>query len=55
VSGAFFTDDQAAIRAGASHDGFRYAGEPVTAGFTATREPAQALSILLELGMSSRF
>jgi methylaspartate ammonia-lyase len=49
VRGGFFTDDQAAIRAGASHDGFTYIGDPVTAGFTAVREPAEALSVLLEL------
>jgi methylaspartate ammonia-lyase len=49
VRGGFFTDDQAAIRAGASHDGFTYTGGPVTTGFTAIREPAEALSVLLEL------
>jgi len=49
VRGGFFTDDQAAIRAGAAHDGFTYTGGPVTTGFTAVREPAEALSVLLEL------
>jgi methylaspartate ammonia-lyase len=45
----FFTDDQAAIRAGAPHDGFAYAGPPRTAGFTAIRQPGEALSVLLVL------
>lgn len=45
----FFTDDQAAIRAGAQHDGFAYAGPPRTAGFTAIRQPGEALSVLLVL------
>jgi methylaspartate ammonia-lyase len=49
VRGGFFTDDQAAIRADVSHDGFTYSGHPVTPGFTAVREPAEALSVLLEL------
>jgi len=49
VRGGFFTDDQAAILAGAEHDGFGYAGAPVTPGFTAIRQPAQALSVLLVL------
>jgi methylaspartate ammonia-lyase len=35
VSAGFFADDQAAIRAGAEHDGFGYAGPPVTPGFAA--------------------
>ena len=47
--GGFLTDDQAAVRAGGVHDGFTYAGRPVTPGFTAVREPAEALSVLLEL------
>ena len=45
----FFTDDQTAIRAGARHDGFTYAGEPVTPGFGAIRQAGQALSVLLVL------
>ncbi len=49
VRGGFFTDDQAAIRAGAEHDGFGYLGAPHTPGFTAIRQPAQALSVLLVL------
>jgi methylaspartate ammonia-lyase len=49
VSAGFFADDQAAIRAGAEHDGFGYAGEPVTPGFTAIRRPGEALSVLLLL------
>lgn len=45
----FFADDQAAIRAGLTHDGFRYAGNPVTPGFRAVRQPGQAVSVLLVL------
>jgi methylaspartate ammonia-lyase len=37
------TDDQAAIRAGAVHDGFAYAGAPVTPGFDAIRMAAEAV------------
>lgn len=49
----FFTDDAAAIAAGAVHDGFRYAGFPVTPGFTQVRQPGEALSVLLELADGS--
>jgi methylaspartate ammonia-lyase len=49
VRTGFFTDDQAAIRAGAHHDGFRYVGDPITPGFTAIRQPGEALSVLLQL------
>ena len=49
VRGGFFTDDQAAIRAGRRRDGFTYDGAPVTAGFVAVRQPAEAVSVLLEL------
>jgi methylaspartate ammonia-lyase len=45
----FYTDDQAAIRAGAEHDGFAYVGEPVTAGFRAVRQAGEALSVMLLL------
>lgn len=48
-SGAFFYDDQAAIRAGASQDGFIYVGEPITPGFPSIRVPASSLSIGLVL------
>ncbi|MER8899597.1 methylaspartate ammonia-lyase [Mesorhizobium sp. M0676] len=48
-NGAFFYDDQAAIRAGASQDGFVYLGEPVTPGFQSIRVPATSLSIGLVL------
>lgn len=47
--GAFFYDDQAAIRAGAETDGFRYLGAPVTPGFAAIRIPAEVLGIGLVL------
>ena len=47
--GAYWYDDQAAVRAGAVHDGFDYAGRPVTRGFDRIRMPARALSIGLLL------
>jgi methylaspartate ammonia-lyase len=47
--GAFYYDDQAAIAAGATHDGFAYRGAPLTAGFSAVRMPARCLGIGLEL------
>jgi methylaspartate ammonia-lyase len=47
--GAFFFDDQAAIRRGARHDGFAILGDPVTAGFDAIRQPAGAVSVMLVL------
>jgi methylaspartate ammonia-lyase len=49
VRSGFFTDDQAAIRRGAPHDGFRYVGAPVTPGFTSIRQPGTAVSVLLIL------
>jgi methylaspartate ammonia-lyase len=48
-TGGFFYDDQAAIVAGAAHDGFRYVGAPLTPGFSAIRQPAASLSIGLVL------
>jgi methylaspartate ammonia-lyase len=49
VRTGFFADDQAAIRAGAEHDGFSYAGSPITPGFSAIRQSGEALSVLLLL------
>ncbi|NVE93471.1 methylaspartate ammonia-lyase [Altererythrobacter lutimaris] len=49
ANGAFFYDDQAAIRAGREHDGVAYKGEPLTPGFTSVRQPSKALSIGLML------
>jgi methylaspartate ammonia-lyase len=49
VRAGFFTDDQAAVRSGAGHDGFTYLGDPVTPGFAAIREAGQAVSVLLLL------
>ncbi|HEY3685250.1 MAG TPA: methylaspartate ammonia-lyase [Streptosporangiaceae bacterium] len=49
VRAGFFADDQAAIRAGAEHDGFSYAGPPRTPGFTEIRQAGEALSVLLLL------
>ncbi|ANN60826.1 methylaspartate ammonia-lyase [Mesorhizobium loti] len=48
-NGAFFYDDQAAIRVGAVQHGFIYAGEPITPGFASIRVPAASLSIGLVL------
>ncbi|MFC3320615.1 methylaspartate ammonia-lyase [Mesorhizobium cantuariense] len=48
-NGAFFYDDQAAIRSGATQDGFIYVGEPTTPGFTSLRVPASSLSVGLVL------
>lgn len=47
--GSFYYDDQAAIRAGRTHDGFTYLGKAVTPGFDQVRIPAAALSIGLTL------
>jgi methylaspartate ammonia-lyase len=47
--GAYWYDDQAAVRAGAVHDGFDYAGSPRTPGFERIRMPARALSVGLVL------
>jgi methylaspartate ammonia-lyase len=49
VRSGFFADDQAAIRAGAQHDGFTYAAAPVTPGFRAIRQPGEAVSVMLVL------
>jgi methylaspartate ammonia-lyase len=49
VGTGFYADDQAAIRAGAARDGFRYVGEPLTPGFGAIRQPGEALSVMLVL------
>ncbi len=46
---AFFFDDQRAIKAGAAHDGFDYAGSPVTPGFRRIRLAGECVSVLLEL------
>ncbi|TIQ45205.1 MAG: methylaspartate ammonia-lyase [Mesorhizobium sp.] len=52
-SGAFFYDDQAAIRSGAMQDGFIYVGQPITPGFDFIRLPASSLSIGLVLADDS--
>ncbi len=45
ANGAYFYDDQAAIRAGVDHDGFAYSGAPMTEGFSQIRMPSSALSV----------
>jgi methylaspartate ammonia-lyase len=47
--GAFFNDDQMAVRNGACTDGFSYVGPAVTTGFTAIRMPARSLGVGLVL------
>jgi methylaspartate ammonia-lyase len=49
AAGGFFFDDQRAIKAGATRDGFGYEGEPVTPGFDRVRQAAEAVSVLLTL------
>lgn len=46
---AFYFDDQAAIKAGAEHDGFVYRGTPLTTGFRAIRQSGASVSIILKL------
>lgn len=46
---AFFFDDQRAIKAGASHDGFTYTGKPLTSGFVRIRQPGKVICVTLEL------
>ena len=45
----FYFDDQAAIKAGAAHDGAMYEGEPRTPGFTGVRQAGEAISVMLVL------
>lgn len=47
--GAFFYDDQLAIRGGVEQNGFLYTGDTVTPGFSSVRMPASAVSIGLIL------
>ncbi|HEY5092275.1 MAG TPA: methylaspartate ammonia-lyase [Acidimicrobiales bacterium] len=49
IATGFFRDDQSAIRAGRTRDGFLYSGTPVTPGFTSIREPGIAVSVVLIL------
>lgn len=45
----FYFDDQAAIKAGAAHEGFSYMGEPKTSGFTAVRQRGESISVIFML------
>ena len=45
----FFFDDQKAIKAGASHDGFNYVGDVVTPGFNRIRMAGESVSIMFVL------
>jgi methylaspartate ammonia-lyase len=49
ANGGYYSDDQAAIKAGAIRDGLSYSGTPLTPGFEAIRAPAGAVSVLLVL------
>jgi methylaspartate ammonia-lyase len=49
VRSGFFADDQAAILAGARHDGFDYSGDPLTPGFRSVRQAGEAVSVMLLL------
>lgn len=45
----FFVDDQAAVAADATHDGFGYTGPPLTPGFRSVRQAGEAVSVMLVL------
>lgn len=45
----FYFDDQAAIKAGASQDGFTYIGDAITDKFSQIRQKGEAVSIMLLL------
>lgn len=45
----FYFDDQAAIKAGAAHDGAMYEGAPKTPGFSSVRQAGEAISVMLVL------
>jgi methylaspartate ammonia-lyase len=45
----FFFDDQKAIKAGATGDGFMYVGSPKTPGFRAIRQAGESISVMLVL------
>jgi len=45
----FYFDDQLAIKAGATHNGFMYVGAPLTKGFTKIRQSGEAISIQIIL------
>ena len=45
----FYFDDQAAIKAGAGHDGMAYIGKPLTEGFTSIRQTGESISVMIIL------
>lgn len=47
--GTYTNDDQAAIKAGATRDGYFYDGDVLTPGYRAIRQPSESLQILLVL------
>ncbi|MBI2868569.1 MAG: methylaspartate ammonia-lyase [Chloroflexi bacterium] len=47
--GAFFFDDEEAIKRGAVQDGFIYPGKPLTPGYTAIRMPAEQVLVMFVL------
>lgn len=48
-AGTYSNDDQAAIRAGATRDGYFYDGPVLTPGYRAIRQPSESLQVLLFL------
>ncbi|MBK8322966.1 MAG: methylaspartate ammonia-lyase [Betaproteobacteria bacterium] len=47
--GGYWVNDQPAVQAGATRDGFFFKGDPVTPGFKAIREPSTAYCVTVEL------
>ncbi|ELZ15517.1 methylaspartate ammonia-lyase [Haloterrigena salina JCM 13891] len=49
TAGGFYFDDKEAIVTNAERDGFLYNGESITPGFEKVRQPAEAVSVVIEL------
>jgi methylaspartate ammonia-lyase len=49
VRTGFFADNQAAIKAGVTSDGFVYTGTPLTPGFTDVRQAGEGVSVMVLL------
>jgi methylaspartate ammonia-lyase len=47
--GGFYSDDLAAVKAGAEQDGFMYPGKPLTAGHSRIRQAGETMSVMLIL------
>lgn len=46
---AYYFDDQRSIKQGAQQDGFIYAGETLTSGFSSVRQSGESISVMLQL------